>query len=193
MERLLPWIRRAGWAYLAVAAALALVAWRLASSSGGQPGQISQPVAQRVEEPAEYVVHVAGAVRKPGVYRIGGDGRVLQAIRLAGGPTVTANLDAVNLAAPVQDGQQIVVPSKAAAPSATGGGGTSAAAGNGPISLASATVAQLDALDGIGPTLAARIVAWRDTHGGFQSVDQLTDVPGIGQTRLEALRPKLTP
>ncbi len=193
MERLLPWMRRAGWGYVAVALALAIVAWRVAASGAGQPAEISQPVAQRVEEPTEYLVHVAGAVRKPGVYRIGGDGRVLQAVRLAGGPTAKANLDAVNLAAPVQDGQQIVVPERATAATSVTGRAVTGAGRGGPISLASATVADLDALDGIGPTLAARIVAWRDSHGGFQSVDQLTDVPGIGRTRLEALRPKLTP
>ena len=134
----------------------------------------------------EYFVHVAGAVRRPGVYRIGGDGSVLQAVRLAVGPTPAANLDAVNLAAPVQDGQHIVIPRASAAGGAPG-------SITGPISLSSATVAQLDQLDGIGPTLAARIVAWRDEHGGFQSVDQLGDVPGIGEARLEALRPKLSP
>ncbi len=189
MNRLLPWLRSSGWAYLALAVALAALAWRLAAG----PAQPSQPrpageatVVPR--EPQELLVHVAGAVRRPGVYRIAGDGRVIQAIRLAGGPTGRADLSAVNLAAPVQDGQQVLVPAR----------GASAAAGRastatGPVSLSSATVEQLDALDGIGPALAARIVAWRTQHGGFSSVEQLLDVPGIGQARLEALRGRVTP
>ena len=111
---------------------------------------------------------------------------MIQAIRLAGGPTAAANLDGVNMAAPVIDGQQIVVPRKLSRQDQTGG------VAEGPVSLSAATLEQLDGLDGIGPTLAARIIAWRDAHGGFQSIDQLGDVPSIGDTRLESLRPHLT-
>ena len=188
MERLLPWIRRSSLVWLAVVVLVGLAARRI-SSGGEQPKASSEPVAERVvSAPKEYLVHVAGAVRRPGVYRIGGDGRVIQAIRLAGGPTAGANLAGVNLAAPVNDGQQIVVPARPTRQElATASGAT-----KGPISLSAATVEQLDELDGIGPTLAARIVGWRDTHGGFQSIDQLGDVPGIGDTRLESLRPHLT-
>ncbi len=132
---------------------------------------------------------MAGAVRKPGLYRVAPDGRVAQAIKSAGGATAAANLDGVNLAAPVNDGDKVLVPESAAA----AGPGASVSATTGPISLASATVEQLDTLDGIGPTLAARIVAWRDEHGGFASVDQLLDVPGIGQARLDGLRDKVSP
>jgi competence protein ComEA len=137
------------------------------------------------------VVHVTGAVRKPGVYRIPDGGRVIQAIKVAGGPTGAADLAAINLAAPLQDGQQVLVPARPVA-GAAGQGRTAPTAVGGPVSLSSATAEQLDALDGIGPTLAARIVAWRDQHGGFASIDQLMDVPGIGQTRLDAIRSKLT-
>ncbi len=173
---------------MALAVALAGLAWRVAAGSP-QPAQPAgaRPATVAQRPPQELLVHVAGAVRRPGVYRIAGDGRVIQAIRLAGGPTPTADLAGVNLAAPVQDGQQVLVPARGAAGS--GGGGPS----TGPVSLSSATAEQLDALDGIGPTLAARIVAWRSRHGGFSSVDQLLDVPGIGQTRLEALRGRVTP
>ena len=142
-------------------------------------------------EPTAVFVHVTGAVRKPGVYRVPDGGRVLQAIRVAGGPTGAADLTAINLAAPLQDGQQVLVPARVAA--AAKGGVTAPASVGGPVSLSSATAEQLDTLDGIGPTLAARIVAWRDQHGGFASIDQLMDVPGIGQTRLDAIRSKLTP
>lgn len=192
MERLVPWLRRSGWAYLLLAVALGALAWRIAgrSPSATQP-DAARPAVVAQRPPAELLVHVAGAVRKPGVYRIAGDGRVIQAIRLAGGPTPIADLGLVNLAAPLQDGQQVLVPRRApiAAAGPAGGGG----AASGPVSLSSATVEQLDALDGIGPTLAARIVAWRTQHGGFSSVDGLLDVPGIGQTRLDAIRGKVTP
>ncbi len=114
-----------------------------------------------------------------------------QAIRLAGGPTRAADLTAVNLAAPLQDGQQVLVPVRVVA--VAGGAQPPATGGAGVVSLSSATVEQLDALDGIGPTLAARIVGWRAQHGGFASVDQLMDVPGIGQARLDAIRSRLTP
>ncbi len=192
MDRLVPWLRRSGWAYLLLAVALGALAWRVAgrSPAASQP-ESARPTVVAQRPPTELLVHVAGAVRKPGVYRIAGDGRVIQAIRLAGGPTPVADLGLVNLAAPLQDGQQVLVPRRAAAVAGgqAGGGGPA----GGPVSLSSATVEQLDALDGIGPTLAARIVAWRAQHGGFSSVDGLLDVPGIGQTRLDAIRGKVTP
>lgn len=192
MDRLVPWLRRSGWAYLLLAVALGALAWRIAgrSPAATQP-EAARPARVSRRPPAELFVHVAGAVRKPGVYRIAGDGRVIQAIRLAGGPTPVADVALINLAAPLQDGQQVLVPRRATAVAGSPAGGGAAASG--PVSLSSATVEQLDALDGIGPTLAARIVAWRDQHGGFSSVDGLLDVPGIGQTRLEAVRGKVTP
>jgi competence protein ComEA len=191
VDRLLPWLRRSGWAYLAAALVLAILAWRL--SAGGepsaQPAAPAAPVA-RGGTAGEVLVHVAGEVRRPGVYRVAGDGRVIQAVRLAGGPTRRADLSHLNLAARVQDGQQVLVPRRApAAAGAAAAPGVTA----GPVSLSSATVEQLDALDGIGPTLAARIVAWRDEHGGFSSVDQLTEVPGIGEGRLAAIRDQVSP
>lgn len=194
MDRLLPWLRRSGWAYLLLAIALAALAWRVAGRTPAptQP-EAARPAVVTPREPAELLVHVAGAVRKPGVYRIAGDGRVIQAIRLAGGPTPAADLGLVNLAAPLQDGQQVLVPTRVAAAGGSPVGAREGATAAGPVSLSSATAEQLDALDGIGPTLAARIVAWRTQHGGFSSVDQLLDVPGIGETRLEAIKGRVTP
>lgn len=191
MDRLLPWLRRSGWAYVLLAIALAGLGWRLAGSvsSPTQPRtHVSATIDRR--EPDAAFVHVAGAVRRPGVYRVPDGGRVQQAIRLAGGPTRAADLAAVNLAAPLQDGQQVIVPARNVA--VPGGAQVSATGRGSRVSLSSATVEQLDALDGIGPTLAARIVAWRAQHGGFASFDELMDVPGIGQTRLDAIRPNLT-
>ena len=202
MDRLLPWLRRSGWAYVLAAVALALVAWRLGPGSGGGGGQPSAEAgaatapAEVVDAPApRALVHVAGEVRRPGVYRVGAGARAIEAIRRAGGPTRRADLSALNLAAPLQDGQQVLIPSRA--PRGGGGASGTAAAGAagaaGPISLSSATEEDLDRLDGIGPTLAARIVEWRRAHGGFASVEQLLDVPGIGPARLEAVRAQVTP
>ena len=136
-------------------------------------------------------VHVAGAVRRPGLYRVRGGARVAAALDLAGGPTRRADLTGTNLAAPVRDGQQIVVAirgARHATPTAAG-----AAASSGPISLGSATQAQLEELDGIGPALASRIIEYRDAHGGFRSVEELGEVDGIGEVRLEALRRAVQP
>jgi competence protein ComEA len=113
---------------------------------------------------------------------------------MAGGPTRDADLSRLNLAAPLSDGQQVMIPARVrpvAAGSEAGASGATGAAG--PISLSSATAEQLEDLDGVGPALAARIIAWRDSHGGFSSVDQLDEVPGIGPARMEALRPNLVP
>lgn len=197
MDQLLPWLRRSGWAYIAAAVVLALVAWRLGpggdGGGGGQPAQgaVSAPV--EVDAPAEPrgLVHVAGAVRRPGVYPIAPGARVITVIRRAGGPTRRADLSALNLAATLQDGQQVLVPAKVVA-GATAGAATGGSA-RGPVSLSSADAAALDGLDGIGPTLAARIVEWRTAHGGFASVDQLLEVSGIGPTRLESLRAQVVP
>lgn len=142
-------------------------------------------------------VHVAGAVRRPGLYRVADGTRVAAALERAGGPTQDADLDLVNLAAPVQDGQQIVVPERGAAAgadAAAGGqtGGSAGAVGV-PLSIGTATVEQLEQLDGIGPTLAARIVEQRQAKGGFSSLDQLAEVDGIGEQRLAALKQALSP
>lgn len=200
MDRLLPWLRRSGWVYALIAVVLAVMAWRSMGDGGeqGAPAPAAR-VSRAPDLPKMTLVHVAGAVRTPGVYRVGGDSRVIQAVRIAGGPTRDADLSRLNLAAPVADGQQVVIPFRPR-PGAGGGGGasgvgTSGAGGDaaGPVSLSSATAADLEALDGVGPALAARIIAWRDSHGGFSSVDALDEVPGIGPARMEALRPHLTP
>ena len=136
------------------------------------------------------VVHVAGAVRRPGVYRLRAGARVADAVRRAGGARRRADLSAVNLASELQDGRQVLVPLRAP------GGGAVAAAGGAPapgvpLDLNTATVEQLDELDGIGPATAQQIVSYREAHGGFGSVEELDQVPGIGETRLAALRDKV--
>ena len=182
------------YAIAAVLAALAgyklLVPERGGGAGGGGVRVESQARSSRAGAERVYV-HVAGAVRRPGRYRVPDGSRVAAALERAGGPARRARLSAVNLAAPVEDGQQIVVPGPGA-PAASAGGPEGASRGT-KISLASATPEQLDQLAGIGPTLAKRIVGYRDEHGGFRSVDELKQVEGIGEKRFEALRDAVAP
>ena len=136
-------------------------------------------------------VHVVGAVRRPGLFRLKDGARVADAVARAGGPTRRADLSAVNLAAPLADGQQVIVPrrSPGGAPAAVAGASVPGAK----VSLANATLEQLDELPGIGPVTAQKIVDWRTAHGPFGSVDDLDDVPGIGPARIEQLRDLVTP
>jgi competence protein ComEA len=139
----------------------------------------------------DVVVDVTGAVARPGVYRLPSGARVTDAIKRAGGATGSALLEAINLAARLADGQQVVVPRKG-----PGGVPLAAAAGaseEGPISLGTATVEQLDTIDGIGPVTAEDIVEFREQHGGLSSVDQLDQVSGIGPATMESLRARLQP
>jgi competence protein ComEA len=137
-------------------------------------------------------VHVAGAVRRPGLVRLPAGARAAAAVARAGGPGRKADLTGVNLAARVEDGQQLVVPVAGAVAAGGGSAGTATAPGAKP-SIGTATVEQLDEIDGIGPTLAERIVEYRTENGGFSSLDELDDVDGIGEKRLETLREALQP
>ena len=185
---------------VATAVVLVLAARALGgSSSAGAPAVAIDGAAPRApgasERTASIWVHVAGAVRRPGLYRVRRDARAGMAVEAAGGITRKADLRAVNLAATVRDGQQVLVPARGerkAAPVAQADGPTAADSGA-KLSLASATAEQLDSLDGIGPTLAKRILAWRDEHGGFDSVEQLREVDGIGDKRFESLRAAVQP
>lgn len=136
------------------------------------------------------LVHVVGAVRRAGVYRVGAGKRIEDAIRLAGGATAHADLQAINLAAKVADGQQIVVPRRGAAPA--GVSAVPGAAASAPVNLNTATAEQLDTLDGVGPTTAQKILAFRQQHGGFSSINDLAQIPGIGPKKLAALKPQVT-
>jgi competence protein ComEA len=157
--------------------------------------------AVRIERPARdaATVHVAGAVRRPGVYRLATGARVQDAVRRAGGARPGADVNAINLAAKVADGQQVVVPVRAArgtgtvAAAGTAAGAATPGAASGPVSLNSATPEQLDTLDGVGPATARKIIEWRTQHGGFRSVADLAQVPGIGPKKLAALREQVQP
>lgn len=219
--------------YAVAAVLLALAAVRLLDRGDDQRApaiavQGGPPAAEPKPGDERLFVHVAGAVRRPGLYRVASPARVADALAEAGGPTRAAELTAINLAAPLQDGQQVLVPRRAArpAPMSQPGGASGAApssrappsgglgsnelaqsrssasasaaaapgvAGAGAISLATATQTELEGLDGIGPTLAARIIEYRDAHGGFRSVDELQEVDGIGEKRFSALRQAVRP
>ncbi len=150
------------------------------------------------EAPRELVVHVVGAVRRPGLYRLPHGARIADAVERAGGATRRADVSLVNLAAQISDGSQVVVPRRVpvAPAAATGaGGGEAAGAGSpaGPVHLNTATVDELDELPGIGPVTAQKIIDYREQHGAFSSVDDLDAIPGIGPARLEQLRELAAP
>lgn len=149
-------------------------------------------------------VHVTGEVRRPGVYALTEGARVDDAVKRAGGATSDGDRQGLNLAAPVRDGQQVRVPAKVvpAAPGGGAGGGGSgtdaagaggAGAGGAPVDLNTATLEELQTLDGVGPTTAEKIVKLREERGGLAGVDDLDEVPGIGAKKLEALRAQLEP
>jgi competence protein ComEA len=140
-----------------------------------------------------FVIDVAGAVRRPGLYRLHSGSRIDDAIAAAGGATAKAQLDTVNLAAPIADGEQIVVPRRGvvgAAPASSASAGSSPSA---PLDLNSATLEQLEALPGIGPVTAQKILDFRQQHGAFHSVEELQGVPGIGPAHMAQLKGLVIP
>jgi competence protein ComEA len=144
---------------------------------------------------ARVVVDVVGAVRRPGLYRLEQGARIADAVARAGGATGKADLSMVNLAAPLADGEQVVVPKHGAGGAAAGAGaaGAGAAATTGPVHLSTATLEQLDSLPGIGPVTAQKILDYRTKHGAFTSVDELDAVPGIGPSRMDQLQDLVAP
>ncbi|HEU4600233.1 MAG TPA: ComEA family DNA-binding protein [Solirubrobacterales bacterium] len=185
--------------YAAVAVALLLVGARAIRGEGSTESSFAAATGARGGggggtiaiggSGGDVVVDVTGAVRRPGVYRMPVGSRVNDAVARAGGPAPGAELEAVNLAARLADGQQVVVPERLAGTAGVAAPGEDP----GPISLGTATVEQLEEIDGIGPVTAADIVAFRDEHGGLASVEQLDEVPGIGPATMESLRAGLQP
>jgi competence protein ComEA len=194
MDRL-PFTRR-HLLYAALAAGvLLLVAGRYLASAGAPSSRAAArpAVPRRIAPSTPLVVDVVGAVRNPGLYRLAQGTRIADAVARAGGARRSADLAAINLAAPLADGEQVVVPSRqtagASSGSAAAGGAAPGAAGpQGPVHLNSATLADLDTLPGVGPATAQKILDYRTEHGAFSSVDELDAVPGIGPKRLEELR-----
>jgi competence protein ComEA len=178
----------AAWAVAALAVTL-LAVWLL--SRGGPtaaPAAIKISDAGGGGDAARVVVHVAGEVHAAGVYRLRAGTRVSDAVERAGGATRRADLSQVNLAAKVEDGRQILVPRRVAAAAAASAGATPTSAPGQPVNLNTATLEQLDALSGVGPVTAQKIIDYREEHGGFGSVDELGEVAGIGEVRLASLR-----
>jgi competence protein ComEA len=145
-----------------------------------------------VAQPSTIQVHVAGWVVSPGVVSLPEGALVADAIRAAGGLRPGARSDALNLAAAVADGNQIVVPGPDQAPAGNGAETPGGGGGGGLISLNRATAAELEGLPGVGPVLAGRIVAHRDQNGPFSAVEDLLEVPGIGEAKLAAIRDLVT-
>jgi competence protein ComEA len=173
---------------------------RAASSGASAPATVSAsaPATEASGTASQTVltVQVAGEVRRPGVYRIPAGERSIDAVNAAGGLLAAADQAGVNLAAPCTDGEQIIVPAKGspapAGASAAGGAAPGAAAPAAKVDLNSATAEQLDALPGIGPATAKKIVDDRTQNGPFHSVDDLQRIPGIGPKKVDSLKDLVT-
>jgi competence protein ComEA len=174
------------------------------------PSLPEKPAVNPPAEPSEVVVHVAGAVRKPGLYHLPVNARADDALKAAGGAKPDANLDAINLASRLEDGKQLYVPTRTEAPTggspeqtasakpAAGGAHSSGSSGHsakltspsqGTVNINRASEEELQRLPGVGPSYAARIVQFRKDNGPFASPEQLMDVSGIGEKKFEAMRP----
>lgn len=180
-------------AAIAVAALLVLALRHFGSAGPAAPVVAPLRVGHPVAAAAKLlVVDVAGDVRRPGLYKLPSGSRVQDAVIAAGGATRKAQLDAVNLAAPVADGEQIVVPGSGAG-GATAASSPPGSSSSAPLDLNSATLEQLEALPGIGPVTAQKILDYRQQHGAFHAVAELEGVPGIGPAHMAQLNGLVIP
>ncbi|HLW18480.1 MAG TPA: helix-hairpin-helix domain-containing protein [Actinomycetota bacterium] len=174
----------AGLAYMRARPAAAVAPPSGAVSASASPGTSAAPA-------NTIVVDVVGAVRKPGVYDFAQGARVIDAVRAAGGFLPDAEPQAINLARPLVDGEQVVVPRKGETPAGAAGGGSAQQPG-GKVNINSATESDFENLPGIGPVLAQKIVDYRDQHGPFRSIQDLMKVTGIGQKKFDSLSAYVT-
>lgn len=180
--------------YAAIGIAILLLGIRaLRGDEEGASAEQRQPTVRLSSagraDSGDLTIHVAGSVREPGVYRLPDGSRVADAVERAGGPRRSGDANAINLAAPLADGQQVSVPARAGSASSA----SSLADPEGPISLGSADQSDLEEIDGIGPVTAADIIQFRDEQGGISSVEELDEVPGIGPATIQALSERLQP
>ncbi|HKH14587.1 MAG TPA: ComEA family DNA-binding protein [Solirubrobacterales bacterium] len=171
------------------------VSYADSSATSGFSADQTGSLAVDAEGGTDVVVDVSGAVSDPGVYRLPAGSRVDDALQRAGGATGRAEVDTINLAARLTDGQQIIVPVRVKGSVGVTAGTTagSAATTESPINVGTATVEELDTIEGIGPVTAQKIMEFRDQQGGISSVDQLDEIDGIGPATMEALRSRLQP
>jgi len=175
-------------------AAVASAQSAAASAGSLKPDPRPRPASSTASAPT-LVVDIAGKVRHPGLYRLPPGSRVDDAVRAAGGGLPGVDLTNLNLAAKIVDGQQIAVGMPGAVTGAGASGaspGSTASAVTAPLDINSATLAQLETLPGVGPVLGQHILDWRAAHGRFSATDQLREVPGIGDVKFAALRPRVT-
>jgi competence protein ComEA len=187
--------RRQALALALLALALLVVAGKLLSSrhSSAPVKPRARLLSSGAKSHALLYVDVSGAVLRPGLYRLPDGARVNDALVKAGGATRKADLTLVNRAAPVTDGEQVLVPVKASAATPAAATGSSSPSPTAPVHLNSATPEQLDALPGVGPATAQRIIDYRTANGAFKSVDELDAVSGIGPAKLAELRDLVVP
>ena len=192
LHTLTPAQRRLLFAVVLLGALIVVGVPRLLHRGGGHVAVplVRPPRSTHAAGAAKLVVDVAGAVRQPGLHELAPGTRIADAVAAAGGATAKADITAVNLAAPIADGEQIVVPARG---SGAGGSGGAAPSSTAPLDLNSASLEQLDALPGIGPTTAQKILDYRQAHGSFHSLAELDAVPGIGQGRIEQLKGLVLP
>ncbi|KAA9086791.1 ComEA family DNA-binding protein [Microbacterium radiodurans] len=171
-------------------ATLTVVVGLVRTSSASTQSELPAPQVTSTTADAAAYVHVSGAVAAPGLYRLAVDARVVDAVAAAGGFTPSADRAAVNLARPISDGEQLIVPEVGAAPApapgTVAGGGADAV-----IDLNTADAALLETLPRIGPALAQRIVSWREENGRFTNVEDLLSVSGIGEKLLDGIRERV--